>query len=243
MRQFHFKFIYLLWAGFMAFGLLSCTQESVHDPLKEDFKNPPDDARPGVYWYFMDGNLSREEMTKDLESMKDVGIGSVLFLEVFDNVPRGDVKFFSEEWQDLYRHAVKETGDIKYLETAHKLASAYMKRLSEDKVPYWDFDDPNIPNAPKDVSAAAIVASAFLEISDYQKDSEGKLRYRTDSEKILHALSSSPYLSGAENDAFLLHSTGNKPKNGEVDIPIIYADYYYIEALVRLKKMLENEKH
>jgi unsaturated chondroitin disaccharide hydrolase len=60
---------------------------------------------------------------------------------------------------------------------------------------------------------------------------------------MLQALSSSPFLSGEKNDAFLLHSTGNKPKNGEVDIPIIYADYYYIEALVRLKNMLENENN
>ncbi|NQU55570.1 MAG: hypothetical protein HQ522_23880 [Bacteroidetes bacterium] len=62
-----------------------------------------------------------------------------------------------------------------------------------------------------------------------------------EAEKMLCSLSSSNYLSGAENDAFLLHSTGNKPKNGEVDIPIIYADYYYIEALIRLKKILKSE--
>ena len=60
---------------------------------------------------------------------------------------------------------------------------------------------------------------------------------------MLHSLSSSNYLSGDTNDAILLHSTGNKPKNGEVDVPIIYADYYYVEALIRLKKILTVENH
>jgi len=76
--------------------------------LKADFRNPPDAARPGVYWYFMDGNLSRAEMTKDLESMKKAGISHLIFLEVGIGVPRGPVNFMSEEWQDLYVHAVRE---------------------------------------------------------------------------------------------------------------------------------------
>ena len=87
--------------------LSSCTTPS-GNKLKEDFKNPPDAARPGVYWYFMDGNLSREGMTADLESMKEAGIGNVLFLEVNVGVPRGSVDFLSEEWQELYKHAVRE---------------------------------------------------------------------------------------------------------------------------------------
>ncbi|HSH20122.1 MAG TPA: glycosyl hydrolase, partial [Draconibacterium sp.] len=65
-------------------------------------------SKPGVYWYFMDGNLSREEMTKDLESMKEVGISNLIFLEVGIGVPRGPINFMSEEWQDLYVHAVRE---------------------------------------------------------------------------------------------------------------------------------------
>ena len=60
---------------------------------------------------------------------------------------------------------------------------------------------------------------------------------------MLRALTSSDYLAGTKNDAILLHSTGNKPKNGEVDVPIIYADYYYVEALIRLKKILTIEPH
>ena len=74
--------------------------------LKEDFLNPPDYARPGVYWYFMDGNLNREEMVADLESMKEGGIGNLIFLEVDVGVPRGPVKFMSDRWQDLFANAV-----------------------------------------------------------------------------------------------------------------------------------------
>ena len=76
--------------------------------LEEEFRNPPDSARPGVYWYFMDGNLNREEMTADLESMKEAGLGNLVFLEVYVGVPRGPVKFMSEPWQELFAHAVAE---------------------------------------------------------------------------------------------------------------------------------------
>jgi hypothetical protein len=70
------------------------------------FQNPPDTARPGVYWYFMDGNLNRQEMTADLESMKAAGLGNLVFLEVNVGVPRGPVDFMSESWQNLFAHAV-----------------------------------------------------------------------------------------------------------------------------------------
>ena len=72
------------------------------------FLNPPSAARPGVYWYFMDGNLSKDAITKDLESMRKAGIGYVLFLEVNVGVPRGPVDFLSEEWQEMFGHAVAE---------------------------------------------------------------------------------------------------------------------------------------
>ena len=78
------------------------------DELAKGFRNPPDTARPGVYWYFMDGNLSREGMTADLEAMKTAGIGNLVFLEVNVGVPRGPVDFLSEPWQELFAHAVHE---------------------------------------------------------------------------------------------------------------------------------------
>ncbi|MDR2844850.1 MAG: hypothetical protein LBV28_02015 [Puniceicoccales bacterium] len=76
--------------------------------LAENFATPPASARPGVYWYFMDGNLSASGMTKDLEAMKQAGIGLVLFLEVNVGVHRGKVDFFSKEWRDLFGHALSE---------------------------------------------------------------------------------------------------------------------------------------
>ncbi len=76
--------------------------------LHAGFVNPPDSARPGVYWYFMDGNLSKEAMTKDLESMKAAGLGNLVFLEVNVGVPRGPVPFFGETWRNLFAHAVRE---------------------------------------------------------------------------------------------------------------------------------------
>jgi len=77
--------------------------------LERDFRHPPDSARPGVYWYFMDGNQDRDEMIADLHAMKDVGIGSVLFLEVNIGVPTGPVSFMSDPWQENIVHAIKAT--------------------------------------------------------------------------------------------------------------------------------------
>jgi glycosyl hydrolase family 106( putative alpha-L-rhamnosidase)/glycosyl hydrolase family 2 len=75
--------------------------------LKDDFDNPPDSARPGVYWYFMDGNLNEKEMVKDLESIKEVGLGNLVFLEVNIGVPRGPVDFMSDQWQNMFVNAVR----------------------------------------------------------------------------------------------------------------------------------------
>ncbi len=87
----------------------SCGKKNdAYDVLKSAFQNPSNSAKPGVYWYFMDGNLDKGEMTADLESMKKVGIEHVLFLEVNVGVPQGPVKFLSEEWQENFVHAVKE---------------------------------------------------------------------------------------------------------------------------------------
>lgn len=89
-------------------SILSCSNPKDKDILKAGFLNPPDSVRPGVYWYFMDGNLSREAMTADLESMKEAGIGSLVFLEVNVGIPRGKVDFLSKEWLELFKHAEKE---------------------------------------------------------------------------------------------------------------------------------------
>jgi hypothetical protein len=88
--------------------LLSSVSAAPPDELKAGFVSPPDTARPGVYWYFMDGNLDRAAITADLESMRAAGIGYALFLEVNVGVPRGKVDMLGPEWQDLHAHAVRE---------------------------------------------------------------------------------------------------------------------------------------
>ncbi|WPU92060.1 glycosyl hydrolase [Mucilaginibacter sabulilitoris] len=77
--------------------------------LKQGFLHPPDSAKPGVYWYFMDGNMSARSISEDLEAMKKAGIGNLVFLEVNVGIPRGKVEFLSDEWQELFAHAVKES--------------------------------------------------------------------------------------------------------------------------------------
>ncbi|MCX6236392.1 MAG: glycoside hydrolase family 88 protein [Bacteroidia bacterium] len=136
-----------------------------------------------------------------------------------------------------YSLCFRETGKPEFLETAQKLANVFLERLPEDGMPYWDFDDPAIPDAPKDASAAAVAASGLLELSGMVKDEAAKAKYKNAAIALLSKLSTPEYLSGDTNQAFLLHSTGHKPNGTEIDASINYADYYYLEALLRLKKM------
>lgn len=138
-----------------------------------------------------------------------------------------------------YTVCYRETKDIKYLEFAQKVTDAYLKNLPNDLIPYWDFSAPGIPNAPRDASAAAVTASALLELSGYVKNGKGE-NYKQMAIKMLKSLHDN-YQSGKVNASYLLHSTGHWPNNSEIDASIIYADYYYIEALLRLKKMNEGK--
>ena len=135
-----------------------------------------------------------------------------------------------------YTVVYRETKDPKYLDFAQKVTDVYLERLPEDKIPYWDFSAPGIPDAPRDASAASVVASALLELSTYLPNGKGK-RYKDAAIEMLASLSSDRYQSGKSNPAFLLHSTGHWPAHSEIDASIIYADYYYIEALLRLKRL------
>lgn len=127
----------------------------------------------------------------------------------------------------------RETKDPRFLKFAQKVTDVYLARLPEDKVPYWDFDDPTIPNAPRDASAACVVASALLELGDYVGGEKGE-SYKNEAKDMIASVSSDKYKSGDQNNSFLLHSTGHHPAGSEIDYSIIYADYYYIEALNRL---------
>ncbi|MBC8054934.1 MAG: glycoside hydrolase family 88 protein [Sphingobacteriaceae bacterium] len=136
-----------------------------------------------------------------------------------------------------YTMCYRETQKPEFLDFAQKVTDVYLKNLPKDLIPYWDFNDPAIPNAPRDASAAAVTASALLELSTLVNDKSKAKYYRKSAEKMLKELSSKRYQSRDKNSAFLLHSTGHKPNGSEIDASIIYADYYYIEALLRLKKL------
>lgn len=137
-----------------------------------------------------------------------------------------------------YTMVYRETKEPRFLDFAKKVADVYLTRLPKEMVPYWDFDALDLsPNEPKDASAAAITASALLELSTYVTDSDSSRYYYDKAEQMLEALSSSEYKAGSHKDAFLLHSVGHKPRGGEVDAAIMYADYYYIEALTRFKRL------
>lgn len=140
-----------------------------------------------------------------------------------------------------YAMCYRETGDKRFLDVAAKLADKFMERLPDDGIPYWDYDDPAIPDAPKDASAAAVAASGMIELSTFIENKTQAAKYRNDAVALLKNLSTDNYLSQDENQAFLLHSTGHKPGGSEIDASIIYADYYYLEALLRLKKIETNQ--
>ena len=151
----------------------------------------------------------------------------------------------------------RETKDKRFLKTAEKMADFYLDHpnLPSDKVAWWDFNafqegyTPGIrSNARKmvnnyrDASAAACVASALLELSTYSKGSKSK-KYLESAKQILHVLGSTNYRAelGKNANFILMHSVGTVPHNAEIDVPLVYADYYFIEALFRYDKLLNNK--
>ncbi|WP_418603592.1 glucuronyl hydrolase [Hwangdonia sp.] len=141
-----------------------------------------------------------------------------------------------------YTMVYKETKDKKFLDFAQKITDAYLDLLPEDMVPAWDFDVQDDPKEEKDASAAAIVASALLDLSTLVEDEADQMRYYNAAIKMLKSLGSENYSGVGKADSFLLHSTGAKSLGHEIDVALIYADYYYIEALSRLKKLKTNNK-
>lgn len=140
-----------------------------------------------------------------------------------------------------YTMCYRETKDPIYLKQAENIAKFIFSHpnMPKDLVPYYDFNAPGIPNEPRDASAAAIAASALYELSTYSKN--GK-QYKSTADKIVENLTNNYRSPIVENKGFiLLHSTGSKPGNSEIDVPINYADYYYLEALLRSKKLKESK--
>jgi unsaturated chondroitin disaccharide hydrolase len=143
----------------------------------------------------------------------------------------------------LYGYTVmyRETGQYRYLNQAMRIADFMISHpnMPEDMIPYWDFNAPEIPEANRDASAGAIMASALIELSRMTDTTSGR-KYLQVAEKQLRSLSSSEYRAKyGENGNFILkHSVGSIPGKSEVDVPLTYADYYFIEALMRYRHLL-----
>lgn len=142
-----------------------------------------------------------------------------------------------------YTAMFRETRETAYLERALKIADFLVKhpRLPADAVPYWDFDAPGIPNVPRDSSAAAIMSSALFELAGFA-DAERAAVYRTMAVKQLRSLASPAYRAGvgASGGFILMHATGHHPEGREIDVPLIYGDYYFLEALTRFEAVLKR---
>lgn len=132
-----------------------------------------------------------------------------------------------------YTACYRETGDKKYLEFAQKIADMIISRVkTEDHIPLWDYDAPNLPTTPRDASAAAVTSSALFELCGYLPDGQKYFNY---AESILRSLSSPEYLAeiGTNCGFILKHSTGSLAHGSEIDVPLNYADYYYLESIKR----------
>lgn len=150
-----------------------------------------------------------------------------------------------------YTMMYRETKDKKYLNQALNIAKFYLNHpnLPEDLIPYWDMDQNKLKSESiyfkqkdlKDASTAAVVASALLELSQYT-DSK-RAMFIAKAEKMLQSLSKAPYKAPyKDNGGYILkHSVGSIPHKTEVDVPLTYADYYYVEALVRYYNLLNNK--
>jgi hypothetical protein len=147
----------------------------------------------------------------------------------------------------LYGYTVmyRETGLQRYLDQAQHIADYLINHpnLPDDKIPYWDFNAPEIPEAKRDASAGAIMASALIELSSYVGEDK-RVQYLGVAGKQIRTLASPSYLAkhGKNGDFILMHSVGSLPAKSEVDVPLSYADYYFIEALMRYRKLLLKDQ-
>lgn len=138
-----------------------------------------------------------------------------------------------------YTMCYRETKNPLYLKQAKNVANFIFnhKNMPVDLVPFWDFDAPNVPNEPRDVSAASVMASALYELSALTKDQAYFLKANPMMQNIAVKYTSE---MGTNKGFILDHSTGSKPSNNEVNVPLIYADYYYLEALTRYQQIKKN---
>jgi unsaturated chondroitin disaccharide hydrolase len=137
--------------------------------------------------------------------------------------------------------AYRYTRDERFLATARKAADYYIKHLPADRVPFWDFNAPGIPadTVPRDASSSAIVASALLELATFT-DAPDAGRYRDTAVSLIKGLWAQKYRGLSTQASILNHSTGSRKEGHDVDMGIIYADYYFLEALVRYEKFRDT---
>lgn len=139
-----------------------------------------------------------------------------------------------------YTLCYRFTKDNRYLEQSENIATLIIdnKTTPKDHIPYWDYDAPNIPDEPRDASAAAVTASALLELQLYVDKNLAKI-YKDYAASIIRSLSSSEYLADKGDNGFFIlkHSTGAASLGSEIDVPLVYADYYFLEALKRYREL------
>jgi hypothetical protein len=171
----------------------------------------------------------------------DTATGAVLAKKTAQGYADSSAWARGQSW-GLYGYTVmyRYTHDPRYLEQAEHIAAFILgnPNLPADKVPYWDYNAPGGNRVLRDASAAAIMASALIELSRYTVHGKGK-SYLEAAEQIIVSLSSANYhaVVGANGGFLLMHSVGNLPGRTEVDVPLTYADYYFVEAMLRYKEI------
>jgi unsaturated chondroitin disaccharide hydrolase len=175
----------------------------------------------------------------------DTATGQVLAKKTAQGYSDSSAWARGQSW-GLYGYTVlyRYTHDPKYLDQAEHIAQFILNNpnLPADKVPYWDYNAPGA-GVLRDASAAAIMASALVELSRYATQGRGR-QYLDAAEQIIVTLSSSTYhaVVGANGGFLLLHSVGNLPGRSEIDVPLTYADYYFVEAMLRYKQLAHPEE-
>ena len=139
-----------------------------------------------------------------------------------------------------YTMMYREVSEPAYLAQAENIAKMLLERLPEDGIPYWDFDSPDAPDSQRDASAGAIMASAFIELSGYTADKQLSKALMKMAEKQIRTLASDEYLAQPDRNGYFLlkQSVGSYPSDTEVNVPLTYADYYFLEALLRINGKL-----
>ena len=139
-----------------------------------------------------------------------------------------------------YTMMYREVSEPAYLAQAENVAKMLLERLPEDGIPYWDFDSPDAPDSQRDASAGAIMASSFIELAGFTADKQLSKALMKMAEKQIRTLASDEYLAQPDSNGYFLlkHSVGSYPSDTEVNVPLTYADYYFLEALLRINGKL-----